>query len=69
MDFGEDEIDAEIELEEDDDVDLLASERKLRSWKKDLLRRTAGQPVKPPIVELRKMHGDFLVALKQVLAE
>lgn len=55
--------------EEDDDADPIAAERKRRAKRSDLLRRTAGEPIKPPIVEVGKMRESFLAMLRMVLAE
>ncbi|KAK6330324.1 hypothetical protein TWF730_004817 [Orbilia blumenaviensis] len=64
------EMDEDLAFEEEgDDADLIAVEQKRRNRQAEILRRTAGQPVKPPIDELHKMGDVFLVALKNVLAE
>ncbi|KAK6504104.1 hypothetical protein TWF506_002316 [Arthrobotrys conoides] len=64
------EMDEDLAFEEEaDDADLIAVEQKRRNRQAEILRRTAGQPVKPPIEELHKMGDIFLVALKNVLSE
>ncbi|EWC45136.1 hypothetical protein DRE_06024 [Drechslerella stenobrocha 248] len=63
-------IDDDLAFEEEvDEQDLIAVEQKRRTRQAEMLRRTAGQPQKPPIAELHKMGGIFLVELKNVLAE
>ncbi|KAF3928253.1 hypothetical protein AA313_de0207914 [Arthrobotrys entomopaga] len=64
------EMDEDLAFEEEgDDQDLIVMEQKRKQRQAEMLRRTAGQPVKPPIAELHKMGDVFLVALKNVLAE
>ena len=55
--------------DEDEDADPIVAERKRRQKRQDLLRRSAGEPVKPSIVEVRKMKDGFLSMLRMVLAE
>ena len=55
--------------DEDDDADPIAAERKRRQKRQDVLKRSAGEPVKPPIVELGKLHDGFLGMLRSVLAQ
>jgi hypothetical protein len=50
-----DEDDEESDSEEDDEGDPIEAERKRRVRQRDLLKRSAGEPVKPVIVELPKM--------------
>ena len=81
-DFGLDEADlADLrsddsesgEEEEDDiedgDADPIASERKRRARVAGKLRRTAGEPVKPPVKELDGLKEGFLAMLRMVLAD
>ncbi|ESZ95045.1 PX domain protein [Sclerotinia borealis F-4128] len=79
-DFGLDEMDLEEinyeddeessdENEEDDELDPIAAERKRRAKKQDHLRRTAGEPAKPDVVEVYKLKEGFLSMLRGVLAE
>ncbi|PVI08058.1 hypothetical protein DM02DRAFT_648122 [Periconia macrospinosa] len=53
----------------DDDVDPIEAERKRRAKTAEKLRRKAGEPVKPPIEELVKMHPSFVSMLRSVLAQ
>lgn len=57
------------EEEELDELDSIAAERKRRSKAQDRLRRTAGEPVKPLVSEVLKLHPSFLAMLRMVLAE
>lgn len=78
-DFGLNEADLEeLEYSEsasddeesaDEDLDPIVAERKRRAKKQDHLRRTAGEPVKPPVLELVKLREGFLSMLRMVLAE
>jgi hypothetical protein len=69
-DFGLDQMDLqEIQYEEDDELDPISAERKRRARKQDHLRRTAGEPVKPEVVEVDKLKESFLSMLRMVLAE
>lgn len=77
-DFGLDQADlddlesddeSEDEAEEDDNADPITSERKRRSKAADMLRRRAGEPVKPEITELLGMRDGFLAMLRMVLAD
>jgi hypothetical protein len=67
LDDEGDEDDSEDD-DEDDDVDQIAAERKRRRKRQDLLRRSAGEPAKPPIEELHKMAPQFLAMIRNVLA-
>ena len=60
---------SEDEDSEDENLDPIVAERKRRAKKQDHLRRTAGEPVKPPVVELLKLREGFLAMLRMVLAE
>ena len=79
-DFGIDQMDLqEINYDEseessdedeaDDELDPVEAERKRRARKQDHLRRTAGEPVKPVVVEVQKLRESFLAMLRMVLAE
>lgn len=57
------------EQSEDEDMDPIAAERKRRVKKQNHLRRTAGEPQKPPVAELLKLRESFLAMLRMVLAE
>ncbi|OTA03266.1 hypothetical protein A9Z42_0036840 [Trichoderma parareesei] len=60
---------SETEAEEEDDLDPIDAERQRRAKKRDRLRRSAGEPVKPPISEVHKLKENFLVMLRNVLAD
>ncbi len=64
----EDDDESESESEEDDDADPIEAERKRRKKRQDVLRRGAGEPVKPPIEECHKVMEQFLGMLRVVLA-
>jgi hypothetical protein len=65
----EEEDESSDEDEEDDELDPISAERKRRARKQDHLRRTAGEPVKPEVVEIDKLKESFLSMLRMVLAE
>ncbi|KAL6696169.1 hypothetical protein J3F84DRAFT_373258 [Trichoderma pleuroticola] len=60
---------SETEAEEEDDMDPIDAERQRRAKKRDRLRRSAGEPVKPDISEVHKLKENFLVMLRNVLAD
>jgi hypothetical protein len=60
---------SESDLDDEEIADPIAVEQKRRARAQERLRRTAGEPKKPPIVELDKMHPSFLAMLRSVLAE
>ena len=49
--------------------DAVEAERKRRGRQRDLLKRSAGEPIKPVIEELPKMSEQFTAMLRMVLAE
>ena len=61
--------DPDEEESEDENLDPIASERKRRKRKRDHLRRTAGEPVKPVVTEVGKLIEGFLSMLRGVLAD
>lgn len=63
------EEDSSDEDDEDDELDPIKAERKRRARKADHLRRTAGEPAKPEVVELESLRESFLAMLRMVLAE
>jgi hypothetical protein len=66
----EDEYDeSDSELDDEDITDPIAAERKRRARHQESLRRSAGEPKKPPIQELCKLNDNFLAMLRMVLAE
>jgi hypothetical protein len=66
MDYDED--DGEDEEEEDDELDPITAERKRRARKQAQLRRSAGEPKKPEVHEIYKLHDSFVAMLRMVLA-
>ncbi|KAJ3579902.1 hypothetical protein NPX13_g664 [Xylaria arbuscula] len=64
-DFDSDE---EAEAAEEDELDPIEAERRRRAKKQDRLRRSAGEPTKPPVSEVYRLKDNFLVMLRQVLA-
>jgi hypothetical protein len=69
LDMGDDDDEETSESEDDDGDDPIGAERKRRQRRQDMLKRTAGEPVKPEIVELYKMTPSFLSMLRMTLAE
>jgi len=78
-DFGLDEMDLEdmnyddgsdeeAEAAEEEELDPIEAERRRRSKRQDRLRRSAGEPVKPPVSEVHKLRDNFLIMLRNVLA-
>jgi hypothetical protein len=65
----EEEEESSDENEADDELDPIEAERKRRARKADHLRRTAGEPAKPPVEEVYKLKESFLAMLRMVLAE
>ncbi|CAM1506551.1 Fc.00g061920.m01.CDS01 [Cosmosporella sp. VM-42] len=61
--------DSELEAEIEDELDPIEAERRRRSKRQDRLRRSAGEPAKPPIGEVHKLKENFLVMLREVLAD
>lgn len=61
--------DTEEEAQEDDELDPIEAERRRRAKQQDRLRRSAGEPVKPPVSEVHKLTDNFLVMLREVLAD
>ncbi|KAL8987262.1 MAG: hypothetical protein Q9177_003512 [Variospora cf. flavescens] len=52
-----------------ENADPIAAERKRRARKQDHLRRSAGEPVKPEVKQLKGMREGFLSMLRMVLAD
>ena len=69
LDMGDEDDDEVSSDESEDDADPIAAERKRRKRNQDILRRSAGEPVKPEIVEVVKMQPQFVSMLRMVLAE
>ncbi|KAF9892851.1 hypothetical protein FE257_000440 [Aspergillus nanangensis] len=57
------------ELDEEEDNDPISAERRRRSKMQDHLRRSAGEPVKPEVMEILKLSDSFGMMLRMVLAE
>lgn len=60
---------SEAEAEAEDELDPIEAERRRREKRQDRLRRSAGEPVKPQVVEVHKLKENFLVMLRDVLAD
>jgi hypothetical protein len=60
--------DSEQEAEEEDELDPIEAERRRRAKRQDRLRRSAGEPEKPQISEVHKLKDNFLIMLRDVLA-
>jgi len=73
LDMGDEDDEDGLSSDEDEEEDLMAdpieAERKRRKRHQDLLKRTAGEPVKPEIRECSKMMPQFLSMLRMVLAD
>ncbi|KAG0131292.1 hypothetical protein HOY82DRAFT_560455 [Tuber indicum] len=57
------------EDESDDQADPIEAEKRRRKKKQDHLRRSAGEPEKPEVSEILKLQVEFLLQLRNVLAE
>lgn len=68
MEYDE-ESDTSDEDEESDELDPIRAERRRRAKRQDRLRRSAGEPVKPVVVEVGKLRDSFIAMLRLVLAE
>jgi hypothetical protein len=66
-DDGSDSTDSE-DMDDTDVADPIEAERKSRARAAEKLRRKAGEPKKPPIVELYKLSDGFNSMLRNVLA-
>ncbi|KAL8926824.1 MAG: hypothetical protein Q9208_002632 [Pyrenodesmia sp. 3 TL-2023] len=53
----------------EEDTDPIAIERKRRAKKQDHLRRSAGEPAKPEVIQLKRLREGFLSMLRIVLAD
>ncbi|PFH57550.1 hypothetical protein XA68_14870 [Ophiocordyceps unilateralis] len=65
----DDETESEEEAEKEDELDPIEAERRRRAKMQDRLRRSAGEPTKPDVSEVHKLKDNFLVMLRQVLAD
>ncbi|PHH86080.1 hypothetical protein CDD83_10784 [Cordyceps sp. RAO-2017] len=59
----------EEEAEKEAELDPIEAERRRRAKQQDRLRRSAGEPPKPDVSEVHKLKENFLVMLRQVLAD
>ncbi|OQV08873.1 hypothetical protein CLAIMM_13087 [Cladophialophora immunda] len=64
----EDELDSDEE-DAEDDLDPLSAERRRRRKAQDRLRRSAGEPVKPEVIEVLKLRESFVSMLRAVLSD
>ncbi|KAK3394199.1 succinate flavoprotein subunit [Podospora didyma] len=62
----EDDSDSEAEQEAEEEMDPVEAERSRREKKQDRLRRNAGEPAKPEVVEVHKLKDNFLVMLRMM---
>ncbi|KAG7050489.1 PX domain-containing protein [Colletotrichum scovillei] len=69
MAYDDEDGDEEDEAEEEDELDPIEAERRRRAKRRDRLRRSAGEPAKPPVSEVHKLKDNFLVMLREVLAQ
>ncbi|KAL1864483.1 hypothetical protein Daus18300_007715 [Diaporthe australafricana] len=69
MAYEDDDSEDEAEEEAQDELDPIEAERRRRAKRQDRLRRTAGEPLKPAVSEVHKLKENFLVMLRQTLAE
>src|SRR5690242_14571797 len=69
LELDDDATDSEDEEEIDDDDDPIEAERKNRARAAEKLKRRAGEPKKPTIEEIKKLHPSFLTMLRSVLAK
>jgi hypothetical protein len=65
---------ASFESNDGEDPDYAANDpieaeraRRIKQADREKLRRRAGEPEKPPVVELAKLHPDFVLMLRKVL--
>lgn len=69
MNIDDDEDTDSEDEEAEDELDPIVAERRRRRKQQDRLRRSAGEPEKPPIQEILKMQPAFLAMLRNVLAD
>ncbi|EON62079.1 hypothetical protein W97_01298 [Coniosporium apollinis CBS 100218] len=68
-DLDADEEADDSDLDDEEAADPIGAERKRRQRAREALTRRAGEPPKPEIRELKKLHPGFVAMLKSVLAE
>ncbi|KAI1082808.1 succinate flavoprotein subunit [Whalleya microplaca] len=61
----EDDSNDEAEAEQEDELDPIEAERRRRAKRQDRLKRSAGEPKKPPVSELHHLKDNFLEMLRQ----
>lgn len=69
LELDDDATDSDEEEEFEDDDDPIEAERKNRARTAEKLKRRAGEPKKPVIEEIKKLHPSFLTMLRSVLAQ
>lgn len=69
LDDDADDDDEESDFDDEEMADPIRAEQKRRARTAEQLRRKAGEPMKPPIEELLKLHPSFVSMLRSVLAE
>jgi hypothetical protein len=69
LELDDDATDSDEEDEIEDDDDPIEAERKNRARNAEKLKRRAGEPKKPTIEEIKKLHPSFLTMLRSVLAQ
>ena len=69
LELDDDATDSDEEDEIEDEDDPIEAERKNRARAAEKLKRRAGEPKKPTIEEIKKLHSSFLTMLRSVLAE
>ncbi|KAH7123791.1 hypothetical protein B0J11DRAFT_321649 [Dendryphion nanum] len=68
-DDNEESEESEDDLDDEEIANPIEAERKRRARAQEKLRRSAGEPKKPPIEEIVKLHPSFVSMLRSVLAE
>ncbi|KAF2791557.1 hypothetical protein K505DRAFT_376692 [Melanomma pulvis-pyrius CBS 109.77] len=69
LDDDGDDDDSDEDYDDEDVADPIEAERRNRAKAQEKLRRKAGEPAKPPIEEISKLHPSFLAMMRSVLAE
>lgn len=69
LDMGDEDDESSEEESDLDEDDPIGAERKRRARRQDMLKRTAGEPVKPEIRECHRMMPQFLAMLRMTMAE
>lgn len=66
---NDDESGSDSRDDSEEDANPIAAEQKRRAKKQDHLRRTAGEPAKPEVKQLKALREGFLAMLRMVLAD